>query len=149
MFYLTQFQRRKNATIEIKSRNKRTGPEVLMNVHLPLIGICELCQGPKWWWPLKGPVLTQKPDSCGRGCPHVFFTRWESERKLCVKSPVHTGEWTEGRAPSPFARCQVFRKKQSCISVERNKLDTVLTLFNAMQFNATRTHNSITEAVPL
>ena len=90
-----------------------------------LIGICELCQGPKWWWPLKGPVITQNPDSRGCGCPHVFFTRWESERKLCVKSPVHTGEWTEGRAWSPFARCQVFRRKQSCISVERYKLDTV------------------------
>lgn len=36
--------------------------------------------------------------------------------------------------------CQVFQKKEaSLVPVERNKLDTVLTLFNAMQFNAMRT----------
>lgn len=40
---------------------------------------------------------------------------------------------------SSFALCQVFQKKASCVSVEKNKLDTVLALFNAMHFNATRT----------
>lgn len=103
MFYLTQFQHKEKCNhSNKKNETSVTKEQVKRYLWMPtflLIGICELCQGPKWWWPLKGPVITQKPDSRGRGCPHVFFTRWESERKLCVKSPVHTGEWTEGRAP--------------------------------------------------
>lgn len=66
-----------------------------------LPGICELCQGPKWWWPLKGPVTAQKPDSCGCGRSHILFAGWESERKLCMKNPVHTG-WMKGRKSEVF-----------------------------------------------
>lgn len=45
----------------------------------------------------------------------------------------------KGSERSSCALWQVFRRKASCVSVERKKLDTVLTLFNAMHFNATRT----------
>lgn len=38
-----------------------------------------------------------------------------------------------------FAPCEVFRRKEPEVDVGSNKLDTVLILFNAMQFNAMKT----------
>lgn len=38
-----------------------------------------------------------------------------------------------------FALCEEFQRKKRDVSTGRSKLDTVLILFNAMQFNAMKT----------
>lgn len=116
---------------------------VFMKVIFLLTGICKLCQGPKWWRPLKGPVITQKPDSSGRCRSHIFLEGRESERKLRVNNSGHM-VWLKERRNLPFlhTRWRVWKKELE-VSVGRRKLDTVLILFNAMQFNAMKTkfHN--------
>lgn len=49
------------------------------------------------------------------------------------------GGWKKGETRPSFVPCEVFQRKELEDFVGRSKLDTVLILFNAMQFNAMKT----------
>lgn len=124
-----------------------------LNLSVSFSGICELCQGPKWWRPHKGLVVAQKPDCCRYGSSDFLFARWEGERKLCVS----TIPWKKGVVVIPSRRdCYPFCSMGE-LSQERRqwicrgrKLTELSTGNHSKQCNSMQWKQySITEAVPL
>lgn len=58
---------------------------------------------------------------------------------MCEESCSHRVTVKKGGTCLSFALCKELQRKELDVSVGRSKLDTVLILFNAMQFNAMKT----------